>query len=54
MIDLGIGQPSPWLLPAEAMQKAAAHCAADPGCALLAYGAEQGDGHFRSGPVRVS
>ena len=47
MIDLGIGQPSPWLLPAAAMQKAAAHCAADPGCVLLAYGAEQGDGHFR-------
>ena len=47
MIDLGIGQPSPWLLPVEAMQKAAAHCAADPGCVLLAYGAEQGDGHFR-------
>jgi len=47
MIDLGIGQPSPWLLPAAAMHKAAAHCAADPGCVLLAYGAEQGDGHFR-------
>ncbi len=47
MIDLGIGQPSPWLLPAAAMQKASAHCAADPGCVLLAYGSEQGDGHFR-------
>jgi DNA-binding transcriptional MocR family regulator len=47
MIDLAIGQPSPWLLPAAAMQKASAHCAADPGCALLAYGAEQGDGRFR-------
>lgn len=47
MIDLGIGQPSPWLLPAAAMQKAAAHCAADPGCVRLAYGAEQGDAHFR-------
>jgi DNA-binding transcriptional MocR family regulator len=47
MIDLAIGQPSPWLLPAAAMQKASAHCAADPGCVLLAYGAEQGDGHFR-------
>jgi len=46
-IDLAIGQPSPWLLPAAAMQKASAHCAADPGCVLLAYGAEQGDGHFR-------
>ena len=48
MIDLSIGQPSPWLLPAVAMQKAAAHCAADPGCVLLAYGAEQGDGLFRT------
>ncbi|MBI5580771.1 MAG: PLP-dependent aminotransferase family protein [Deltaproteobacteria bacterium] len=47
MIDLGIGQPSPWLLPAAAMQKAAGHCAKDPGCVLLAYGVEQGDGHFR-------
>jgi 2-aminoadipate transaminase len=47
MIDLGIGQPSPWLLPVAAMQKAAVHCGADPGCVLLAYGAEQGDGHFR-------
>ena len=47
MIDLSIGQPSPWLLPAAAMQRAAAHCAADRGCVLLAYGAEQGDGHFR-------
>jgi 2-aminoadipate transaminase len=47
MIDLGIGQPSPWLLPAAVLQKAAAHCTADPGCVLLAYGAEQGDSHFR-------
>jgi 2-aminoadipate transaminase len=47
MIDLAIGQPSPWLLPAAAMQEAWAHCAADPGCVLLAYGAEQGDGRFR-------
>jgi len=47
MIDLGIGQPSPWLLPAPALQKAAAHCAADPGRAQLAYGAEQGDSRFR-------
>jgi DNA-binding transcriptional MocR family regulator len=47
MIDLAIGQPSPWLLPAEAMAKAAAHCRGHPGCVLLAYGAEQGDGQFR-------
>jgi 2-aminoadipate transaminase len=48
MIDLAIGQPSPELLPVAAMAKAAAHCADQPGCALLAYGAEQGDGRFRS------
>jgi 2-aminoadipate transaminase len=47
MIDLGIGQPSPGLLPVAAMAKAAAYCADHPGNALLAYGAEQGDGHFR-------
>jgi len=47
MIDLAIGQPSPWLLPVEAMAKAAAHCTGHPDCVLLAYGAEQGDGHFR-------
>ena len=47
MIDLGIGQPSPWLLPAEAMARAAGHCMERPGCMLLSYGSEQGDGHFR-------
>jgi DNA-binding transcriptional MocR family regulator len=47
MIDLGIGQPSPWLLPVERMAKAAAHCTGHPEAVLLAYGVEQGDGHFR-------
>ena len=47
MIDLGIGQPSPGLLPVEAIAKAAGHCAERPGCMLLSYGSEQGDGHFR-------
>jgi DNA-binding transcriptional MocR family regulator len=47
MIDLGIGQPSPWLLPVEAIAKAASHCTERPGCMLLSYGSEQGDGHFR-------
>jgi len=47
MIDLGIGQPSPWLLPVEAIAKAAGHCTERPGCMLLSYGSEQGDGHFR-------
>jgi 2-aminoadipate transaminase len=47
MIDLAIGQPSPWLLPVEAIAKAAAHCTARREPGLLTYGSEQGDGHFR-------
>lgn len=47
LIDLGIGQPAPSLLPLEIMRQAAAHRLGqgDPG--LLAYGAEQGDGFLR-------
>ena len=48
MIDLGIGQPSPSLLPVAAMAAAAAHCTGSPGRTLLAYGAEQGDPGFRA------
>jgi 2-aminoadipate transaminase len=48
MIDLGIGQPSPGLLPAAALAEAAAHCAGRPGGVLLSYGAEQGDPGFRA------
>jgi DNA-binding transcriptional MocR family regulator len=48
MIDLGIGQPSPSLLPVAAMAAAAAHCAGSPGRVLLSYGAEQGDPGFRA------
>ncbi len=48
MIDLGIGQPSPWLLPAEAIARAAADASRQPGRVLLAYGNEQGDGYFRA------
>lgn len=48
MIDLAIGQPSPWLLPYEAMAQAAAHCGARPERMLLAYGTEQGDRRFRA------
>jgi len=47
MIDLAIGQPSPWLLPVEAMAKSAAHCTARPERVLLSYGFEKGDFHFR-------
>ena len=45
IIDLGIGQPSPSLLPLEIIEQAAAHrLRKNPD--LLAYGYEQGDGHF--------
>jgi DNA-binding transcriptional MocR family regulator len=48
MIDLGIGQPSPWLLPAETMARAAAHYSSNPESMLLSYGTEQGDPSFRA------
>ncbi len=48
MIHLGIGQPSPSLLPLEIMRKAAEHRLSQPDASLLAYGAEQGDIHFRT------
>ncbi len=48
MIDLGIGQPTPRLLPNEAIARAAADCSRRPGRMLLAYGAEQGDAQFRT------
>jgi DNA-binding transcriptional MocR family regulator len=47
-VDLAIGQPSPGLLPVAAMARAAAHCTGRPERVLLAYGPEQGDGHFRA------
>ncbi|MCB0211869.1 MAG: PLP-dependent aminotransferase family protein [Anaerolineae bacterium] len=47
MIDLGIGQPSPTLLPLDVMQKAVQHRLQQGDPSLLAYGAEQGDGYFR-------
>ncbi len=48
MIDLGIGQPSPWLLPTETIARAAAHCGSNPDRMLLSYGTEQGDPSFRT------
>jgi DNA-binding transcriptional MocR family regulator len=48
MIDLGIGQPSPWLLPTEAIAEAAAHCSRSTERMLLSYGTEQGDPSFRA------
>jgi DNA-binding transcriptional MocR family regulator len=46
MIDLSIGQPSPWLLPVEAMAKSASHCTARSERVLLSYGFEKGDSRF--------
>ena len=47
MIDLGVGQPSPTMLPLAAIKTAAEHRLNHDGLSYLAYGAEQGDGHFR-------
>lgn len=48
MIDLGVGQPSPALLPVEAIAQAAADCTGRREPGLLAYGIEQGEGRFRA------
>ena len=48
MIHLGIGQPSPSLLPLSILRKAAEHRLHQSDATLLAYGAEQGDVHFRT------
>jgi DNA-binding transcriptional MocR family regulator len=47
LIDFGVGQPSPSLLPLELMRQAAEHRLGQADGSLLAYGAEQGDGYFR-------
>jgi DNA-binding transcriptional MocR family regulator len=47
MIDLGVGQPDPALLPLEVMQRAAAHRLGRGDAALLQYGTEQGNAYFR-------
>ncbi len=48
MIDLAIGQPSPWLLPLEVIASACADFGRWGKTDLLAYGFEQGDKGFRS------
>ncbi len=53
MIDLGIGQPSPWLLPVEAIEESSADHARRRDPRLLAYGFEQGDGGFRNALARM-
>jgi DNA-binding transcriptional MocR family regulator len=47
IIDLGNGQPSPELLPAELLWHGAKNRFADPDKSWLQYGPEEGDGHFR-------
>jgi 2-aminoadipate transaminase len=48
MIDLGVGQPDPQLLPLAAMRTATAHRISQPDpLPWLAYGVEQGNGCFR-------
>jgi len=48
MIDFGAGQPSPALLPMAPLKKAAENRLSRNDVSLLAYGAEQGGGYFRS------
>jgi len=52
MIDFGVGQPSPTLLPLTLLKEAAMQRLSSRDVSLLAYGAEQGDGHFRSALAR--
>lgn len=47
IIDLGIGQPPPELLPAELLRQGAQLRFADPDKSWLQYGPEEGDGYFR-------
>ena len=48
MIDFSAGQPSPSLLPLASLRKAAADRLGGHDAPFLAYGAEQGDGYFRT------
>jgi len=47
MIDLGVGQPSPTLLPLALLKEAAGGRLEGNDPSFLAYGANQGDGYFR-------
>jgi DNA-binding transcriptional MocR family regulator len=48
MIDFGVGQPSPALLPLALLKKAAASRLDENDPSFLAYGINQGDGYFRA------
>lgn len=47
LIDLGVGNPAPELLPLDLLRQAAAHALAQGGAAPLQYGYEAGDIRFR-------
>jgi 2-aminoadipate transaminase len=47
VIDLGLGDPSLWLLPLDLIREAAQFRLSQADNSFLQYGAEQGDGHFR-------
>jgi DNA-binding transcriptional MocR family regulator len=47
MIDFGVGQPDPELLPLESLRAAAESRLEGSDASFLAYGAEQGNGYFR-------
>ena len=48
MIDFGVGQPSPALLPLALLKEAAVSRLEENDPSFLAYGANQGDGYFRA------
>ena len=47
VIDLGVGQPDPSLLPLAVLRQAAKHRLTQPDASLLQYGMEQGNEYFR-------
>jgi len=47
IIDLGVGQPDPSLLPLAVLRQAATHRLTQPDASLLQYGMEQGNEYFR-------
>jgi DNA-binding transcriptional MocR family regulator len=47
MLDFGVGQPSPALLPLDLMREAVVNRLSRNDVSFLAYGTEQGDGYFR-------
>ena len=47
IVDLGVGQPDPSLLPLAVLSKAAKHRLTEPDASLLQYGMEQGNEYFR-------